>query len=136
MVLRNMRLPKRTPIITYRFLALLLDKSCRYRVFCLSNDEHVRAMFASHERILTDQVMQLYVQVLEMRTTTPGAGPSDSGPAVDALMTTDPGDTEGPISDRAMMSSCRLHQCNDGGAVDQHRGRGDDYDLDRVQSYE
>ncbi|MED6117069.1 hypothetical protein PIB30_106492 [Stylosanthes scabra] len=73
-VLRNMRLLKRTPAIqmAYIFLALLPDRSCRYRVFWLINNEHVRAMFASDGRILSDQVMDLYVQILDTLTSTPG----------------------------------------------------------------
>ncbi|MED6216848.1 hypothetical protein PIB30_011750 [Stylosanthes scabra] len=49
-------------------------------------------MFASHGRIPTYQVMQLYIQLLEMRTTTPGVSPFDSGPAVDTPMEGDPVD--------------------------------------------
>ncbi|MED6215787.1 hypothetical protein PIB30_001405 [Stylosanthes scabra] len=64
--------------MAYRFFAVLPDRSCRYRVFWLINDEHVRAMFASHDRILSNQVMDLYVQILDSRTTTPGAGETES----------------------------------------------------------
>ncbi|MED6209290.1 hypothetical protein PIB30_053249 [Stylosanthes scabra] len=93
-----MRLPKQTPIIrmAYRFLAVLPNRSCRYRVFWLSNDEHVRSMFASHGRILTDKVIRLYVQILDTLTTMDGAGSSDSGPAVYSPMTTNPVDMEFP----------------------------------------
>ncbi|MED6114400.1 hypothetical protein PIB30_079875 [Stylosanthes scabra] len=49
-------------------------------------------MFASYERILSDQVMHLYVQLLETRTTTPRAGPSHSGLAGDTPMAADPVD--------------------------------------------
>ncbi|MED6126631.1 hypothetical protein PIB30_080337 [Stylosanthes scabra] len=37
-------------------------------------------MFASHERILADQVMDLYVQMLDTWTATPGTGPSYPAP--------------------------------------------------------
>ncbi|MED6139937.1 hypothetical protein PIB30_088528, partial [Stylosanthes scabra] len=42
-VLRNIRLLERTPVIqmAYRFLVVLPNRSCRYRVFWLINDEHV-----------------------------------------------------------------------------------------------
>ncbi|MED6167524.1 hypothetical protein PIB30_003496 [Stylosanthes scabra] len=116
-VLRNMRLPKRTLIIrvTYRFFVLLPDISCRYKVFWLSNDKHVQAMFARHGRILADQLMDLCVQILDTWTAMPGSGPSNPAPKVEAPMTAnsldvvppdehigetksvgeDPGDTEG-----------------------------------------
>ncbi|MED6195198.1 hypothetical protein PIB30_035810 [Stylosanthes scabra] len=60
-ILMNMRLLELTPIIriAYEFLAVLSDKSCRYRVFWPCNDEHVQTMFAGHERILSEQVIQL-----------------------------------------------------------------------------
>ncbi|MED6116999.1 hypothetical protein PIB30_105623, partial [Stylosanthes scabra] len=70
--------------------------SCRYMVFWLIHDEHVRAMFASHGRILSDQVMDLYVQILDSRTATPDAGTSNSKPEVQAPMTADPVDVELP----------------------------------------
>ncbi|MED6170260.1 hypothetical protein PIB30_029120 [Stylosanthes scabra] len=73
--LRNMRLPEHTPLI---------------------NDEHIRAMLESHGRILADQVMDLYVQILDTRTVTPGAGTSNPEPEVQAPMTTDPIDV-GPL---------------------------------------
>ncbi|MED6162070.1 hypothetical protein PIB30_066856 [Stylosanthes scabra] len=47
-------------------------------------------MFASHGRILADQVMDLYVQILDTQTATPGPGPSDLAPEVEAPMTEDP----------------------------------------------
>ncbi|MED6194514.1 hypothetical protein PIB30_029304 [Stylosanthes scabra] len=63
-VQRNMRLPKRTPIIRMadRSLDVLPDRSCRYRVFWLSNDKH---------------------------TVIPGAGPFDPAPEVDTPTTAD-----------------------------------------------
>ncbi|MED6156662.1 hypothetical protein PIB30_016399 [Stylosanthes scabra] len=71
-ILRNMLLPK---------------------VFLISNDEHIQAMFASHRRILSDQVMHLYVQLLETQTTIPGAGLSHSGHARDTPIA-DPASSE------------------------------------------
>ncbi|MED6136561.1 hypothetical protein PIB30_057128 [Stylosanthes scabra] len=90
-ILRNKQLPERTPIIRiWRTNFLLCSRQVMpLRVFWLSNDEHVRAMFASHGRILLDQVMQLYVQLLETQTATPGVGPSHSGPAGDTPMAAD-----------------------------------------------
>ncbi|MED6160596.1 hypothetical protein PIB30_052909 [Stylosanthes scabra] len=97
-VLRNMRLPEHTPMIlmAYRFLAVLHDRSCPYRVSWLTNDEHVRAMFASHGRILADQVMDLYVHILDTRIATPGEGPYYPKPEVQTPMTVDPVDVEPP----------------------------------------
>ncbi|MED6113697.1 hypothetical protein PIB30_073200 [Stylosanthes scabra] len=55
-ILKYIRLSERKPVIimAYRFLAMLPDRSCHYRVFWLINDEHVRAMFACHGRIMAD----------------------------------------------------------------------------------
>ncbi|MED6206399.1 hypothetical protein PIB30_026344 [Stylosanthes scabra] len=53
-------------------------------------------MFASHGRILIDQVMQLYDQVLETRTDTPGVDPSDLGHVADVPMMADPVDVVSP----------------------------------------
>ncbi|MED6213816.1 hypothetical protein PIB30_097046 [Stylosanthes scabra] len=95
-ILSNIRLQERTPVIrmAYRFFAVLPDRSCRYKVFWLINDENVRAMFASHGRILSDQVMDLYVQILDTRTSTPGAGTSYPEPEVQAPMTANPVDVD------------------------------------------
>ncbi|MED6179377.1 hypothetical protein PIB30_000493 [Stylosanthes scabra] len=97
-VLRNMRLLERTTLIrmAYRFLAVLPDISCHYKVFWLINDENVRAMFASHGRILSNQVMDLYVQILDNWTATPGAGTSNPEPEIQAPMTADPVDVKPP----------------------------------------
>ncbi|MED6132592.1 hypothetical protein PIB30_020419 [Stylosanthes scabra] len=97
-VLRNMRLPERTLIIrmSYIFFVVLPDRSCCYRVFWLINGKHVRAMFASHGRILSDQVMDLYVQISDSQTPTPSAGTSNSKPEVQAPMIADPVDVEPP----------------------------------------
>ncbi|MED6224033.1 hypothetical protein PIB30_079854 [Stylosanthes scabra] len=94
-VLRNMRLPECTPVIrmAYRFLAMLPDRSCHYKVFWLINDKRVRATFTSHGRILSDQVMDLYVQILHG---THGAGTSNLEPEVQAPMTANPVDVEPP----------------------------------------
>ncbi|MED6120524.1 hypothetical protein PIB30_021530 [Stylosanthes scabra] len=135
-VLRNMRLPERILIIrmAYRFLIVLPDRSCRYRVFWLSNGEHVQGMFASHGRILPDQI-------LNTRTATPGAGPSDPAPEVDVPMMTDLVDVvpprniskslssatrilvtlRGAISDSGMMSLSPLHHGTHGGEELQHK---------------
>ncbi|MED6223814.1 hypothetical protein PIB30_077830 [Stylosanthes scabra] len=51
-----------------------------------------QAMFASHRRILSDQMMQLYIQLLETRTTTPRLGASHSEPVGDPQMLADPVD--------------------------------------------
>ncbi|MED6172231.1 hypothetical protein PIB30_048084 [Stylosanthes scabra] len=133
-VLRNMRLPKHTPILrmAYKFLAMLPYRSCCYIVFWLSNDEHVRAMFASHGRILTDQVMQLYVQILDTWTATLRVGPSDLAPEVDALMTADPVDVVLPPENTG--ESDHFHTL-DVDAMEEERltdigSRDNDYDLD------
>ncbi|MED6199086.1 hypothetical protein PIB30_072618 [Stylosanthes scabra] len=91
-VLRNMRLPEHTSVIrmSYRFLAVPPDRSsCRYRVFWLVNDEHVRPMFSSHGRIRADQI-------LDTRTATPGAGTSSPAPEVEVPMMADPVDVVPP----------------------------------------
>ncbi|MED6202324.1 hypothetical protein PIB30_104207 [Stylosanthes scabra] len=117
-------------------------------------------MFASHGRILTNQVMQLYVQILDTQTATPGASPSDSRPAVYAPMMADPVDVIPPpehtesqspttriqvtlrraVPDRAIMSLCRLHHHFHTLHLDAMEEEqltnigvgGDDYDLDGV----
>ncbi|MED6210417.1 hypothetical protein PIB30_063930 [Stylosanthes scabra] len=101
-VLRNMRLPERTPIlrITYRFLAMLPDRSCRYRI-------------------------------LDTRTATPGAGTSNLAPDVEAPTIASPvdvvpphehtGETESKGEDVDAMGEDRLTDI---------WGGGDDYNLD------
>ncbi|MED6169178.1 hypothetical protein PIB30_019111 [Stylosanthes scabra] len=71
-VLSNMRLPKQTPIIrmAYRFLVVMSDISCRYRMFWFNNDEH---------------------------TATPRAGLSEPAPKVNAPTATDPIDVVPPL---------------------------------------
>ncbi|MED6147699.1 hypothetical protein PIB30_046232 [Stylosanthes scabra] len=90
-VQKNMRLSEHTPMIqmAYKFFAVLPERSCRYRVFWLINDKHVRVMFASHGRILADQVMDLYVQILDTQIATPGAGPSNPELEVHGPITAD-----------------------------------------------
>ncbi|MED6186931.1 hypothetical protein PIB30_071447 [Stylosanthes scabra] len=65
-------------------------------MFRLSNDEHVRAVFVSHGRILTNKMMDLYVQILDTQTAMPGDGLSDSALEVDVHMAADPIDIAPP----------------------------------------